>query len=58
MIKRSKLRLGMLNDNRKIDHRKFFSLSFSLSFSFVHGRLSNYNTNDTGHSSEAGRVAH
>ena len=37
--------LGMLNDNRKIDYRKFFSLSFS----FVYSRLSNCNTNDTGH---------
>jgi len=45
--------LGLLNDNRKIDYRKFFSLSFL----FVHGRLSNFNTNNTGHSSEAAHVA-
>jgi len=45
--------LGML-DNRKIDFRQFFSLSFP----FVHSRLSNFNTNDTGQSGEAAHVAH
>jgi len=40
----------MSNDNQKIDYRKFFSLSFL----FVYSQLSNFNTNDTGHSSEAG----
>jgi len=50
---RNLLRLGRLNNNQKIDYRKFFSLSFS----FVHSRLSNFNMNDTGHSSEEAHVA-
>jgi len=39
----------MLNDNRTIDYRKFYSLSFS----FGHSRILNFSTNDSEHGSEA-----